>query len=155
MSKTITVTMTKKQIIEAIEVETNLSPENWVDLRPDVYQKLDKKNCGVCVVGAVLWGAGVPLMKIAEVANNLTSSDKYGDVSITAYPSDPREDVKASPFAALSGVFEHTLHEQFDDSGTLEESIEEAREASIQFVKDYFPKRIKFSYNGEAVWIEK
>jgi len=160
MGETITVTMSKEQVIEAIRKETKLKTGNWID-NPKNTEGLNKGTCSVCAVGAVLWNANVDSGKITEVAWALMNE---GD-AMDGFDNDTQiQDVVAdSPFCALSRVFESTYElfiagiptrECFSET-TQNKAIEAAREASIEFVKEYFPPQIKFSYNGKAVWIEK
>lgn len=126
MPRTRTVTMTKAQVIHAIRVETNLDSGLWIKWPEG--EEPDESNCSVCAVGAVLWEGAVPPEKIDDVADSLT------------------EDA-TSPFTHLSAVFESAF---WGAAG-----VEGARNAAIRFVEKHFPPKIRFSYNGEAVWVQK
>lgn len=123
MPRTRTVTMTKAQVIEAIEVETNLQAGLWINLPH--HTEPNEINCDVCAVGALLWGAGVPPKKIEHVAMSLLR--------------------QGGPLLRLSNAFEATYWTSLD--------IEKARKAAIRHVKNRFPPKISFKYNGETVWL--
>ena len=151
MHEPILATMTKAQVIHAIEVETNLMPGMWIEL-PDEGEP-DETNCAVCAVGAVLWGAAVPPEKIYRVADVLTG---HGSISDSFWlEGEEIEATKASPLAALSRAFESSFDSAYGTRLSTKRAIEKARKAAICFVNKYFPPKIAFKYNGRTAWVEK
>ena len=126
MHEEVTVTMTRAEVIKAIEVETKLRPGCWIQL-PMHGGEPNERNCSVCAFGAVLWEGAVPPEKINEVADALV--------------------LKSDLLADLSYTFESTFGRTQD--------IENARRAAMEYVRAHFPRVIRFKYDGENAWLVK
>jgi hypothetical protein len=148
-----TVTVTKTDVIKAIETETQLMGGTWImadsPVGADYPEDVPFKHCRVCAVGAVFRPFLQERMRSADVENVIVKN-LNGDHAVTPmFGEDIRQVAQrllkeGAALNALSYYFEGQFLIELQKSVALtERDWERIRSRTIDFVREHFPETIE------------
>jgi len=148
-------TLTKKQVIRALKTE-RLTGGAWVDMYGALTREeiVNKDNCSVCAVGAVLRHAfegritGIEIDAIGSKLGGLGRTADLGYASDVIYII-AGQSVKRHPLLGLSQLFETLYFSKYQLYGVLGKGrgpkMRALKKGLVTFVKKHFPEKFSIT----------